>query len=45
MKEEIAAGGDMRYNPLVVDANGNYATKPYSRMGRRAFRFTAKYSF
>jgi hypothetical protein len=45
MKEEIAAGGDMRYNPLVVDANGNFATKPYSYMGRRAFRFMAKYSF
>ena len=39
MREEHAAGGSMRFNPLVVDANGNYATKPYSYMGRRAFRF------
>jgi hypothetical protein len=45
MNEEIAAGGDMRYNPLVVDSKGNYNTKPYSYMGRRAFRFMVKYSF
>lgn len=45
MNQEIAAGGDMRYNPLVVDANGKYNTKPYSYMGRRAFRFMVKYSF
>jgi len=45
MREEQAAGGSMRFNPLVVDANGNFATKPYSFMGRRAFRFMVKYSF
>jgi hypothetical protein len=45
MQEEIAAGGDMRYNPLVIDANGNINSKPYSYMGRRAFRFMVKYTF
>jgi hypothetical protein len=35
----------MRYNPLVADANGNPNTKPYSYMGRRAFRFNLKVSF
>jgi hypothetical protein len=45
MQQEIAAGGDMRYNPLVVDASGRYNTKPYSYMGRRAVRFMAKYTF
>jgi hypothetical protein len=45
MNQEIAAGGDMRYNPLVVDANGKYNTKPYSYMSRRAVRFMVKYSF
>ena len=35
----------MRYNPLVVNADGTYNTKPYSYMGRRAFRFLVKYSF
>jgi hypothetical protein len=45
MQQEIAAGGDMRYNPLVIDANGNINSKPYSYMGRRAFRFMVKYTF
>jgi len=40
-----AAGSNMRYNPLVADANGNPNTKPYSYMGRRAFRFNLKVSF
>lgn len=45
LQSEIAAGADMRYNPLVIDANGNYNSKPYSYMSRRAFRFMVKYSF
>lgn len=45
MREEIAAGGDMRFNPLVVDSKGNYNTRPYSYMGRRAFRFNVKFNF
>jgi hypothetical protein len=35
----------MRYNPLVVNADGSYNSKPYSYMGRRAFRFMVKYTF
>jgi hypothetical protein len=45
MQEELAAGTNMRYNPLVVNADGTYNSKPYSYMGRRAFRFMVKYSF
>jgi Carboxypeptidase regulatory-like domain len=45
MQQEIGAGGDMRYNPLVVNADSSYNTRPYSYMGRRAFRFMVKYTF
>ncbi len=41
----IAESTDIRTNPLVVGANNQISTKPYSSMGRRAFRFMAKYSF
>ncbi len=36
---------DTRINPLVVNANGKIDPKPYSYMGRRAFRFNVRYSF
>jgi len=45
MQQELAEGGNMRYNPLVVNPDGSYNTRPYSYMGRRAFRFMVKYSF
>jgi hypothetical protein len=45
MNQEIASGGDMRYNPLVVNPDGSYNTKPYSYMGRRSLRFLMKFSF
>ena len=45
MNEVRAQGTSMRYNPLVVNADGTYNTKPYSFMGRRAFRFQARYTF
>ncbi len=45
MNREIAAGGDMRYNPLVVDSTGKYMPKPSGYMDRRAVRLMVKYSF
>jgi hypothetical protein len=45
MNDYRAQGNNMRYNPLVVRADGSYETKPYSYMGRRAFRFQVRYSF
>jgi len=45
MNQVRASGTSMRYNPLVVNADGSYNTKPYSYMGRRAFRFQVRYSF
>lgn len=45
MNQVRAAGTSMRYNPLVVNADGSYNTQPYSFMGRRAFRFQVRYSF
>jgi hypothetical protein len=45
MNQVRASGTNMRYNPLVVNPDGSYNTKPYSYMGRRAFRFQVRYSF
>jgi hypothetical protein len=45
MNQVRASGTSMRYNPLVVNPDGTYNTKPYSFMGRRAFRFQVRYSF
>jgi len=45
MNDYRAQGNNMRYNPLVVNPDGSYNTKPYSFMGRRAFRFQVRYSF
>jgi hypothetical protein len=45
MNQVRASGTSMRYNPLVVNPDGSYNTRPYSFMGRRAFRFQVRYSF